>query len=190
MTREETIAVLAVLRAAYPSFYRDYSKQSLEDIVSLWHSMFSAQPANVVMAAVKSLIATRTVGYPPVIGEINKEIQKLMTPEPMSETEAWSLVSKACRNGLYGAEREFAKLPPVIQSVLRTPDTLRRWAQMNTDELESVVASNFMRSFRQKSARETELEMLPPDIREALPPKIASTLTPLCQKLSLGGNTE
>ena len=58
MTRQETVSILAILRAAFPSFYKGMERKDLEGIVSLWNDMFRDDAANVVAGAVKALFAT------------------------------------------------------------------------------------------------------------------------------------
>ena len=36
MTPKETKAVLALMRAAYPQFYKDMSREALNSVVNLW----------------------------------------------------------------------------------------------------------------------------------------------------------
>lgn len=54
MNQKETIAVLAVLKTAYPQFYRGLSSQELQETVTLWSEMFAAEDFQVVKAAVKA----------------------------------------------------------------------------------------------------------------------------------------
>ena len=73
--------------------------------------------------------------------------------------EAWQIVRKAI--SYYNAEENFINLPPEIQKVVGSPNMLREWAQMDADTVNSVIQSNFMRSFRAKVAQEKEQSMLP-----------------------------
>ena len=82
----------------------------------------------------------------------------------LNELEAWTIVSKALRNGYYGAEEEFEKFPPIVKKVVGSPSMLQMWA---TDEYfnESVVSSNFMRAYRQEVEEQKELQALPADVK-------------------------
>lgn len=73
MNQKETIAVLAVLKTAYPQFYRGLSPQELQETVTLWSEMFAAEDFQVVKAAVKAHIATDTKGYPAAHRRPSKE---------------------------------------------------------------------------------------------------------------------
>ena len=168
MTYDETLAIMAVLKAAYPAYYRDMKRSEAEGIVSLWTEMFRDEPANLVAAAVKSYIASDAKGFPPHIGAIKDAILKLREPKTMTEQEAWMAVKNATRNGLYGSAEEFRKLPPVCQKLVGSPSQLREWAMMDSDTLNSVVASNFQRSYKVMQAREKEHIALPADVRQAM----------------------
>ena len=168
MNREETIKVLAVLRGAYPAFYRDITKQEAESTISLWGSMFDEEPYELVGAAVKAFISGDSKGFPPAIGQIKELIRKITQPEEMTEQEAWVYVSKALRNSTYGSEEEFAKLPPEVQSVVHDPGQLKQWAMSPADEVETVIASNFMRSFRAKQKATKEYQALPTEVKRLM----------------------
>lgn len=168
MTREDTIKILSVLRGAYPAFYRDITKQEAESTIALWVSMFEEEPYELVGAAVKAFISGDSKGFPPAIGQIKERIRQITQPEEMTEQEAWSYVSKALRNSTYGSEEEFAKLPPEVQAVVHDPGQLKQWAMSAADEVETVIASNFMRSFRAKQKATKEYLALPTDVKRLM----------------------
>ena len=168
MTREDTIKILSVLRGAYPAFYRDITKQEAESTIALWGSMFEEEPYELVGAAVKAFISGDGKGFPPAIGQIKERIRQITQPGEMTEQEAWSLVSKALRNSTYGSEEEFAKLPPEVQAVVHDPGQLRQWAMGPADDVETVIASNFMRSFRAKQKVNKEYMALPTSVKQLM----------------------
>lgn len=165
MTREETIKIMAVLKGAYPMYYRDMKRTEAESVVALWQEMFADDEYPFVAAAVKALIATDTKGFPPHIGAVKAKLRQITTPEEMSEAEAWNLVQKALSNGLYGSEKEFSKLPENIQRLVGSPNQLREWAMMPVDEVASVVASNFQRSYRARTSAQRDFDALPSDAK-------------------------
>lgn len=168
MTREDTIKVLTILRGAYPGFYRDISKQEAEATIVLWASMFEEEPFELVGAAVKAFITADAKGFPPAIGQIKEKIRTITQPEEMTEQEAWALVSKAIGRSTYGSVEEFAKLPPEVQAVVHDPGQLRQWAMSEADEVETVIASNFMRSYRAKQKATKEYLALPTDVKRLM----------------------
>lgn len=168
MTRDDTLDLLSVLKAAYPNFYRDMTRKDAAHVVDLWYEMFKDEPAGLVALAVKRHIATDTKGYPPHIGAIKDSIVKLMQPEEMTEIEAWNMVRDAMRAYAWDAKKEFDKLPPVLQRLVGSPSQLQEWAKMPADTVASVVASNFQRSYKVRAANEREFLALPSEVKQTM----------------------
>ena len=182
MDRLETAKILAVLKAAYPQFYSGLSPAEANKIVDLWMEMFKDEPASVVAVAVKAMIASRTSTFPPNIGEVKAQITKMRTTNEMTAAEAWALVASAIRNGLYGAQEEFDKLPALVQRLVGTPQQLREWAMMEADTVASVVASNFQRSYTTRVKSDREFMALPADIKQMI--------SGVAQQFALGDGNE
>ena len=168
MNREETIAIMGVLKTAYPNYYKGISRDDALQAINLWAEMFRDDPADVVTAAVKALIAARTEGWPPNIGEVKAKIHALKNSDELTEGEAWALVERACKNGIYNYVEEFAALPSLIQRAVGSANQLREWAILDAGELKTVVASNFQRSFRAIQKREKESAMIPENVRQMI----------------------
>ena len=168
MTYEETLKIFAVMKANNSNFYKSMSKIDAQAVVSLWAEMFADVSYNMVGAAVKAYIASDVTGYPPNVGQINEQIRKLTAKEEMTEQEAVALIMKAARNGYYGAQTEFDKLPPVLQKLVGHPSQLKTWAMMDEKELQTVVASNLMRSYRTITKREAEKQALPASLQQMI----------------------
>ena len=183
MTREQMLDLLVVMQAAYPSFYKGMTQKQADAVLDLWATMFADDPIEVVAMAVKSHIANDKKGFPPHIGAIKDAIIKLKQPNEMTEMEAWALVRKALGNGIYGAQKEYDALPPILQRLVGSPNQLREWAMMDEDVVASVVASNFQRSYKARAANERELMALPSDVRQMM----AQLSAGMDMKL-LGGN--
>jgi hypothetical protein len=163
MTVQETVEILKILQTAYPNFGRN--ADDLKRTIGLWASMFSAESLEIVAAATKALIASDTKGFPPTIGAVKEQITKLTIGRQLTENEAWNTVSRALKNSTYNSEEEFSRLPPTVQRVVGGPSQLRTWARMDSNEVESVVSSNFQRSFRAAAQEEKTLRAMPPDVR-------------------------
>lgn len=170
MTRSETAQIIAIMQLNYPDTFRGMSDQAIGGMVDLWQRMFTEETAALVQNAVETHICASTDRYMPNIGIIKEEIRKLTQPQPqgMSENEAWSLVMAALRNSAYGYREEYAKLPPLIRRAVGNENTLREWAMLPTEELNTVVASNFMRSYRAIQKREEEWAKLPQAYRDEM----------------------
>ena len=165
MTRDDTLKILSVLKAAFPHSFKDMTKRDAAAMVNLWAMAFAGDHYEAVNAAVMALIVTRTTGFSPTIGEVKAKLAAPKAAQELSEQSAWAMVSRACENGLYGYQKEFAKLPPEVQRAVGAPEQLKAWAGMDAETVQSVVASNFMRNYRTQKKLAAELKMLPPDLR-------------------------
>jgi len=184
MTREETLAIMAVLKAAYPNYYRDMKRTDAEGVVNLWATMFADEPAELVTMAVKAHIAGDSKGFPPHIGAIKEAIVRIQQPKELTELEAWAIVQRAIsgasmspqsmmyRNGetdgKTSAERKFDALPPILKRMVGNPGQLAAWAAMDEETVGTVIASNFQRSYRAVAAKEREYMALPGDVRRMM----------------------
>lgn len=73
MTREETIKVLAILKAAYPNSYKGMTREEAQGTVSVWAMQFAAFPVEVVLLAINKIIASST--FPPTISEVKDKMR-------------------------------------------------------------------------------------------------------------------
>jgi len=163
---EQTGQILDVLSTAYPRLYP--SKTDRDKALVLWAKLFLDDPVELVSAAVKALIVSDEKGFPPHIGAVKQQMHKLLHSNEMDATDAWNLVRKAIRNSAYEAREEFGKLPEVVQRIVGSPSQLKDWGMMDSDTVHSVVASNFMRAFRQRSESARQFELLPADVKTAI----------------------
>ncbi|HRC81359.1 MAG TPA: replicative helicase loader/inhibitor [Sedimentibacter sp.] len=168
MTRDEATAILAILKTAYPAFYKDMSDEEIDDVINLWAAMFQDDNVKVVTEAVRAYIATDTKGFPPVIGQIKEKIAMIMQSQTqtMTEMEAWQRVKAAI--SYYNASENFKELPPILQKVVGSPNILREWALMDGEVVNSVIQSNFMRSYKAKVAQQKEYAMIPSSTKQLI----------------------
>ena len=82
----------------------------------------------------------------------------------MTEYEAWNCVRKAIGNGIYEANEEFEKLPLILQRLVGSPNQISDWAKMSSEVINTVVASNFMRSYSARAENEREYLLFPTDL--------------------------
>ena len=168
MSRQELLQIFALLEANYEPQFAKKTDLNKRAMVNLWEEHFIDKDYNLVKAAVNAYISTDTTGFVPNVGQINEQIRKLTNPDQMTEQEAVALIIKAARNGTYGAEEEFEKLPPVLKRLAGSPEQIRLWARMDEDELNTVVASNLMRSYKVLAKNEEAQQTLPSSVRAML----------------------
>ena len=162
MTAQETNKILALMVEVYPKF-----NEGRDPMVTskLWSTLFQNEPYEWVEKAFMAFVATDTKGFPPSPGAIKEKILQLTGTEEPTEIEAWGLVLKAVSNGLYGAKSEFEKLPKEIQEIIGSPDRLREWAALDEDEVSTVIASNFQRSYRARKESRKLNGLLPDSLK-------------------------
>lgn len=168
MTVQETNKILAMILEVYPMFGKD---RNPEVTSKLWSRLFEDEPYEWVEKALLAFISTDTKGFPPAPGNIKDTIRQLTETDELTAMEAWNLVVKATSNGFYGAKEEFSKLPEEVQEIVGSPQMLREWSMMDSDEFNTVIGSNFQRSYRAKAESRKMYGLLPASLRISLPKK-------------------
>ena len=167
MNRKDIKGLLALLQTEYPQSFNALTEKQMEAKANLWAEMLADYDGRIVMAAVKTLMAENRA-FAPTIGEIQTRVREITATNELSEAEAWALVSKACANGSYGYMEEYAKLPPEVQAAVGSAEQLREWAKMDEETVQSVVASNFMRSYKVAKKRAEFMAALPEGVKNLL----------------------
>lgn len=135
MTKQDTMKILSLLSMTYRRELTGLSEQERETQVGLWQKAFTDVPFEKVSEAVQNYIFTDKTGFAPTIGMINSMVHQSDTP---TAEEAWLMVRKACRNGLYGSEKEYNKLPPAVQVAVGGSWQIKVWADFTDAEMEKV----------------------------------------------------
>ena len=84
----------------------------------------------------------------------------------MTEEEAWSKVKICISN--YHASDMFETLPDILKSLVGSPNQLREWALMDLGQLNTVVKSNFVRSYKERARLERESLVTPTTTKQIL----------------------
>lgn len=173
MTREETAKLLAVINATYPNFKVENKVQTLD----AWTWALEEYPFESIQMAYKVYLKTDKSGFAPSVNQLITNLQKPLELNMMSDGEAWSLVKKAIQNGNYHAEEEFENLPEIVQKAVGSPNMIRQWAMSDTSEVNTVIASNFQRTYKTIAHRELEKATLPNELLNQLTESIANKLS-------------
>lgn len=164
MTREETVKIIRIMCDCYPN----YKPNNLSETVDVWQMMLDEYSYNQVSIALKAYVTSDTSGFAPSVGEIVAKIQLLSQPQELDGMAAWGLVSKALRNGTYGAVEEFNKLPPLVKQAVGMPDNLKNWATSDYQTIETVIQSNFLRTYETAVKRANEINRMPDNIKSLI----------------------
>lgn len=164
MTLAETAKILTVISEYYPSFNNG---RDVHNTAKAWQLVFADDRYDAVQNALVAYVSTDVKGFPPMPGALKELMVRRV--DRMSAIQAWHLVRKAAENGWYNSQAEFDKLPPECQRIVGSPGTLKDWATMDLSELETVVGSNFQRSYNQIEKDEAYYQKLPRTVLQALP---------------------
>lgn len=166
MTIQETAKIISVIRQFYPRFT---DGRDPETFTALWQRLFRNDDYQVVGHALEVYLATDTRGFPPAPGQLREIMADMQTADTLEPSEAWAMVYKAICNGAYHSRTEFENLPEDIQRAIGSPEMIHEWALMDIETVQSVVASNFQRTYRARTEKAKQALRLPDGLRAALP---------------------
>lgn len=166
MTREETKQLLMTISAIYPNF--NVKSEEMTPTINAWHLMLEEYPAQTISAALQIYVKTNNTGFAPSVSQLIGMLNKVKDNEHLSEGEAWSLVKKAIQDGNYHSEERFNELPPIVQKAVGNSNMIRQWAMSETDEVNTVIASNFQRTYRILLSRQEFEERIPQQLADVV----------------------
>lgn len=146
MNKKEIVKILALYKIAFPRTYNNLSPSDEDVLLNLWYAQFKSYDYKLVADALNYWLAADTTGYAPTIGQLKNTIYNAANPS-LTEGEAWAVVRKAMQDGGF-TKAEWETLPEDIKTVCVSPQTVWQWAQMDSAEVNGVIASNFSRSYR------------------------------------------
>lgn len=147
MTREETEMILMRIEANWTPF------KNQDTAIMLWADRFKDEPYELVLSAVNVLIDTDAGGFRPTIGQVKNAMHDIVYGEAITGTEAWLLVKGSLHEAqtdpenMTGARSAWKKLPETIQKLV-SPKQLLEWNWLESGQLDTVIESNFLRSYR------------------------------------------
>ena len=159
MTENETKLILMRIEANWQPF------KNQDTAIMLWADRFKSDPYELVLEAVNTLIDTDTNGFRPTIGQVKAAMHDIVYGECLSETEAWLLIKGSFHEAqedpenLTGARSAWKKLPETLQKLV-SPKQLLEWNWMPVEQLDTVIQSNFMRSYRDVIGRKYRKETI------------------------------
>lgn len=159
MTKTDTVKLLAVISAAFPSI------QVTEATVALWHELLGDMDLNLALTAAKKLILESP--YPPTIADIRKRAVEIMTPpeDQVDAAGAWGEVMKALR--FYGYYRETEALESMSPRVAKVVKYIG-WREICLSEEPGVIRGQFLKMYAQVTEREQKEQLLPASLKETI----------------------
>lgn len=156
MNSLEVKKLFAIMMAVYPNF----KLVDVDFAANTWSNILSDCTYDQASLALKAYIRSDSSGFAPSPGQLIDKMQNFVSEKELNEIEAWSLVNRAIKNSGYNSVEEFDNLPETVKKAVGSPEQLRAWA-LDSSYNESVISSQFMRTYRTESTRKINLKKLP-----------------------------
>ena len=164
MTREETKKLLLTIVAAFPNFKPENATLT----VDTWHWALEEYPAPAVKASLQIYLKTNKSGFAPSVSQIIDGIHSPQDNSRMTEGEAWAMVKRTLADCVYNTKERFDELPPEVRRAIGGPEVLRQWAMTDSDEVNTVIMSNFQRSYKAVVSQQEYAERVPDAISDVI----------------------
>ena len=164
MTREECKKILAAIMVTYPNF----KVVNVEETLNLWELLLNEYDYKTIEAGLLIYIKSSGSAFAPSVSELIAMTRKPQELTMVSEVDVWREVRPAIRNSGYHAEEEFNKLSETAKKMVGDPQQLREWAMLPSEDIDTVVQSNFKSRFKTMQARQAEISAMPMEIRQMI----------------------
>ena len=166
MTREEIVAVLALLQANYSGALKGMTRQDAEGKINIWTMMFADVDKESMNIAIKKMIATNK--YFPTIAEVREALSEINSIRVIDAGEAWGEVISAIRN--YGWSNESEAMENMSET---TRNVVKRMGWLNLCNSENIVTdrAHFLKIYEYEEKRQKEKNALPFDVLQSIEQK-------------------
>lgn len=172
MTENEVGKLLFTIDTLFPTF----KVENPEATKKAWTWALKDYPAEAIMGALEIFVKTNTSGFAPSVSQLINAMHMPQDNEHLSEGEAWALVKRAIQDGNYHAEERFNELPPIVQRAVGSPNMIHQWAGSESSEVNTVIMSNFQRTYRAVLSKQGYQDRVPEplsDLVKALAQKVS-----------------
>lgn len=127
MNKAEIGKALAILKVAYPSYYKDLTPTDVEIMVNLWELHFRSREEKELVNAIHKYIHENASKFPPTINDLVNIMDNTYLPT-MAEAldEYWSHVRR------YSDAESWKELPPYMRCAVSSSE-MRKDAQSKRD---------------------------------------------------------
>ena len=161
------------------------NNEQMELQIKVWTDLFSEYSVEAVMSGVRTFATTDASGFPPVPGQIIENMYRVAHLTDDSAIKAWNLVRRAINmpRDQYGLA--YDALPEDVRETLGTKEnaiaTLTSWGMVPTEQFETVVQSNFLRSYESVKRGRTKEKYMPKKVlvgRGSVYKELSQKITP------------
>lgn len=154
----------SILVASMKSVYTDPKFIPDKFAVKTWYALLKDIDYQKAADALQRYMSTNP--YPPTPAGIREMSVKNEEYLEENELEAWGIVYKAICNSGYNYDSEFEKLPEMCKRTIRRPEILKEWSQLKTSEVQTVIKSNFEKTYKEECKKSREYAQLPRRLQE------------------------
>ena len=154
MTRGDIQELLGTIDILYPNF----KVKNLKETVDAWHMVLAEFRKEDVAKAMKIYAQTDTSGFAPTPSQL---IAHIIAKDDMSESEAWAQVKKCLRDITAPDRDAYEELPDTIKRAIGGKQIALQWSYMDSDKVDTVIASNFKRDYRTELNRSKIDKIMP-----------------------------
>lgn len=164
MTRDEAKYIIRIIKESYPN----WNPENLSDTIDIWATVLADESFEAIKFGLLNYIKSDTKGFAPSIGQIRNSANVVLSHDYDDTEEMIALVRKAVKNGSYGSQMEYDALPPMLQRAVGSPENIKAWALIDSQEFENVQLSHIRRSYRAIKENEKQKSRLKPIDSERL----------------------
>ncbi len=169
MTAKEVSELIDFLKAVYPTYYKSITDEQMEKHLAAWTVVFKPFDARDMFAGARAYISANTTGFPPDPGSIVAYANKVRNPaDDGSGIEAWNLVRRAVNSPRDQYQAAFDVLPDTVKKIVGSPATLMAWGNVEEAEFDTVIQSNFLRSYEALVQKQNVERRIPDSLKIAL----------------------
>ena len=162
MSRDETVNLIRSIVSLYPN----WKPENLSETVNAWQWALEEYPAPAVKAALQIYVKTNNTGFAPSVSQLIGSMYSVQENNELSEGEAWHLVKRAIADSGYHAQERYDELPPLVQRAIGGPEMLHVWGQTDSSEVNTVIMSNFQRTYRALLSKQEFSNKIPESISD------------------------
>ena len=166
MTREETIGILALLKANYSGTFKNMTKEEAEGKINLWAMMLSDVSKEDLLLVVQKIIATNK--FFPTIAEIREGLGELRQERIPDAGAAWGEVVSGIRR--YGYSREQEAMESFSETT-RLAVKRMGWQSLCQSEDHMADRAHFLRIYQAIENRQKERVCLPQGLQDRMEQK-------------------
>lgn len=172
MTREETQELLLAISSLYPNFKPEDKTLTINS----WHWALADYPVQAIKGALQIYLKTNNTGFAPSVSQLIGAMHSVSDNDRLTEGEAWDLVKRAIQDGNYHAEERFNELPPLVRRAVGSANMIHQWAGTDSDEVNTVIMSNFQRTYRAMASKQSYYDKVPDALQDVVR-NVAESLT-------------